>query len=125
MNLIARHMQEKEVVEEKNNSAQSYLEGLNAQAVESEKPTDPFEKAIQYIFWNLTESQQSRRHLVEERVTNSVALAIKQNSSLSFQRLCSMIISRLTFDKDSSFVMIVDGKPKHLFPHPQPSLSLT
>jgi hypothetical protein len=56
-----------------NNSAQSYLEGLNAQAVPSENPTGSFVKAIQYIFWNFTKSQQSRRHLVEERVTNAVA----------------------------------------------------
>jgi hypothetical protein len=109
MNLIARHMQEKEAINDKNISAQAYLEDLDVQAVPSEKTTDPFVKAIHYIFWNLTESQQSRRHLVEERVTSSVSLAIKQNSSLPFQRLCSMIYSRLTFDKDSVATMIVDG----------------
>ncbi len=78
--VIARHVQEKEAINEMGNNSP---EGLNAQAVPSENPpTGSFVNAIQYIFWNLTESQQSRWHLVEERVTNAVALAIKQYSSL-------------------------------------------
>jgi hypothetical protein len=116
--LLARHIKEEDTSK---HQKQQYLAESKEPTLEialipeTNNATDPFVKAIQYIFWNLTESQQSRRHLVEERVTNAVALATNRpNSSLSFKRLCAMISTRLTSDKDSKSTMIVDGILKSL-----------